>query len=233
MRRIAHISDLHFGRLAPDVLGPLRECVRRLEPHLVVVSGGLTAHAKPREFRDARAFLDTLPGPQVIVPGASDAAPRGFFNFSAPLSAYIGIVTGNLEPEYADDAVAVIGVDTSRAPGVGDGGDIDAQRARGRIHGLDARAVKVIATHRPLFDTGADIVLTGYHRELAERESTTPVVIASGMAPLGAAAIETFSLHALLIDGARITVERWSWNAHSRRFELVSTTHPPIRGQNP
>ena len=233
MRRIVHISDLHFGRLAPGVLGPLRECVRRLEPHLVVVSGDLTAAARRREFRDARAFLDTLPGPQVVVPGASDAAPRGLLRFSRPLSAYLDIVSGNLEPEYADDVVAVIGVDTSRAPAASAAGDEDARRARGRVHGVDARVVKIIATHRPLFDTGADIVLTGYHRDLAARESPTPLVVASGMAPLGAAAIETFSLHVLKLDGARVAVERWSWNAHSRRFELVSTTNALLRGPTP
>ena len=65
MRVIAHLSDLHFGRVDPAVLGPLRKAVRELEPHAVVISGDLTQRAKAREFREARAFLDTLPGPQI------------------------------------------------------------------------------------------------------------------------------------------------------------------------
>jgi len=233
MRTIAHLSDLRFGLLPPGMQGPLRECVRRLEPHLVVVSGGLTASAKAKQFREARAFLDTLPGPQVIVPGASDAVPRGLLGFRRPLGRYLRTIAGNPEPEYADDVIAVIGVDTSRANVEDKEDDEDARRARGRIHGLDSRAIRIVATHRPLFETGADIVLTGYHRDLAGRESPTPLVVASGMAPLGAAGIETFSLHALLIDGARVTVQRWSWNAHSRRFELVSTTNTLLRAQTP
>ena len=219
MRRIAHLSDLHFGRIAPGLLAPLRECVRRLEPHLVVVSGDLTAAAGAGQFRDARAFLDTLPGPQVVVPGSADIAPRGLFRLKATLGPYRRFVSEDVEPEYADDVVAVIGVNSAASPANDNGGDEDARRARARIHGLDARVVKIVATSRPLLDSGADIVLTGSRHEPRDRGPDTPLVVQSGTAPAGSSRAGVLSLHSLVIEGANITVERWSWNGHTRRFE--------------
>ena len=42
MRTVAHLSDLHFGRIEEAVLEPLRRTLRALAPDLVVVSGDLT-----------------------------------------------------------------------------------------------------------------------------------------------------------------------------------------------
>jgi 3',5'-cyclic AMP phosphodiesterase CpdA len=208
MRRIAHLSDLHFGRIAPSVLAPLRDCVRKLEPHLVAVSGDLTATAKAAQFRDARAFLDTLPGPQIVVPGTGDLAPGGMFGMSRSLDSFRRLVSDDTGPEYADDTIAVIGVS-----------DDDARPARTRVHGLDARAVRIVVSGLPLLDTGADVVLTGSRHEVGERESPAPLVIQSGYFATGASRAEILSLHALHIEGPSVTVERWSWNGHTRRFE--------------
>jgi 3',5'-cyclic AMP phosphodiesterase CpdA len=218
MRRIAHISGLHFGRIAPSVLGPLRECVRRLEPHLVVVSGDLTAGAKAGQFRDARAFLDTLPGPQVVVPGASDVAQGNLFRMATALGPFRRFVSEDPEPEYADDTVAVIGVDATSLSNV-NGTDETARRARTRIHGLDARVVKIIAASRPILEGGADIVLTNVQDDSGERAATLPLVIRSGIIPTGPSRAEILSMHALHIEGSAVAIERWSWNGHTRRFE--------------
>src|SRR5436190_8754647 len=72
VRTIAHLSDLHFGRVAPETLSPLRDAVASLRPDLVAVSGDLTQRARKRQFQQARDFLDSLPGPQVVVPGNHD-----------------------------------------------------------------------------------------------------------------------------------------------------------------
>ena len=72
MRVVAHLSDLHFGRIDPAALEPLRRRVIELTPDLVVISGDLTQRARAQQFREARAFLDSLPGPQIVVPGNHD-----------------------------------------------------------------------------------------------------------------------------------------------------------------
>ena len=58
MRRIAHISDLHFGREDPALVRELLADLRRLEPALVAVSGDLTQRARRRQFLAARSFLE-------------------------------------------------------------------------------------------------------------------------------------------------------------------------------
>src|SRR5579875_2925577 len=72
MRRIVHLSDLHFGRTRPDLLGPLLESIHAAAPDLVAVSGDLTQRARAGQFAAARRFLAALPRPVLVVPGNHD-----------------------------------------------------------------------------------------------------------------------------------------------------------------
>ena len=72
MRTLLHISDLHFGRVDPATVEPLTAAIRALARNVVIVSGDLTQRARAAEFRAARAFLDALPRPQIVVPGNHD-----------------------------------------------------------------------------------------------------------------------------------------------------------------
>lgn len=70
--RIAHLSDLHFGRTNPDLLEPLINAVNTSKPDLVAISGDLTQRARPGQFRDARAFMHRLNAPCLVTPGNHD-----------------------------------------------------------------------------------------------------------------------------------------------------------------
>lgn len=75
MLTLLHASDLHFGK--PHDSGAaraLREALDRIAPELLVLSGDFTQRAKDREYREARAWLDTLPPelPVVVTPGNHD-----------------------------------------------------------------------------------------------------------------------------------------------------------------
>ena len=158
MRRIVHLSDLHFGRVDPELLEPLRSRVRQIEPHLVVVSGDLTQRAKPEQFRQAKQFLDSLPQPQVVVPGNHDVPLFNVFQrLLTPLGKYKRIVNPDVEPEYIDDEIAVIGVNTARSLVWKDGSinKRQVERVRSRICDLDARVAKIVVTHHP-FDVPED-----------------------------------------------------------------------------
>ena len=85
MRKIAHISDLHFGAADEQVAERLVESIDELRPDLAVVSGDLTQRARPSQFREARAFLDRLKSFQLIVPG----------NHDVPLYNVVGRFEGN------------------------------------------------------------------------------------------------------------------------------------------
>ncbi|MDG1755160.1 MAG: metallophosphoesterase, partial [Rhodothermales bacterium] len=63
MTRIAHISDIHFGRIAYandaqiDIVQALIDDINAASVDLVVVSGDLTQRAFGHQFRAARRML--------------------------------------------------------------------------------------------------------------------------------------------------------------------------------
>jgi 3',5'-cyclic AMP phosphodiesterase CpdA len=60
VRVIAHLSDLHFGRIDPAVLPALARAVVETAPDLVVISGDLTQRARVSEFKAAALFVRTV-----------------------------------------------------------------------------------------------------------------------------------------------------------------------------
>src|SRR5690242_18066107 len=99
MRVLVHLSDLHFGRVDEALLEPLRRKLHELSPSLVVVSGDLTQRARVRQFREARAYLDTLPRPQLVVPGNHDVPLYDVVRrFTSPLGNYRYFVSRDLQP---------------------------------------------------------------------------------------------------------------------------------------
>ncbi len=152
MRTLVHLSDLHFGRIDHALIGPLTALIEQLAPDVLVVSGDLTQRAKAVQFQEARAFLDTLPRPQIVVPGNHDISLYNLFNrFFRPLDKYRQYVTDELEPVFADEEVAVLGINTARSLTFKDGRVNEEQiaRLRARLAGLGKMCTKVIVTHHP------------------------------------------------------------------------------------
>lgn len=190
MKRIVHLSDLHFGRVDHALLAPLRARVVALQPNLIVVSGDLTQRAKPAEFREARAFLDSLPAPRLVVPGNHDVPLYNVLQrFFRPLAKFRRHISPDLEPAHVDAEMAVVGVNTARSS-VFKGGRINEEqieRVRGILCRLPEEVTKIVVTHHP-FDLppghasrelvgrarkamqmfarcGADILLSGHLHE--------------------------------------------------------------------
>ncbi|MBE3636836.1 metallophosphoesterase family protein [Mangrovicoccus algicola] len=192
MRRIVHISDLHYGRVDAALEQPLADAVRGLEPDLLVVSGDLTQRARHGQFRAARAFLDELPGPQLCVPGNHDTPLDNLWvRFLRPFGRYRHHICADLEPVHADEEMVVAGVNTVNR--------FSWQRGRigrGRLARLSARMeeagdrLRVAVLHHPLehgpetpkrlmrgaretleqlSGCGADLVLSG-HLHMASAE---------------------------------------------------------------
>ena len=116
MRVIAHISDLHFGRVDDRIVAALTAEINASKPHLIAVSGDLTQRARVPEFRAARAFLDSFPQPKVIVPGNHDVPLFHLFDrVLRPLTKYRGYISADLDPYYSDEEIAVLGINTARS----------------------------------------------------------------------------------------------------------------------
>jgi len=152
MRTLVHLSDLHFGRVDPGLLQPLRDAVRRAGPDLVVVSGDLTQRAKSAQFVEARRFLDSLPSPQIVVPGNHDVPLWNVFARAfTPLTKFRRHVTDDLAPFHRDSEIAVLGINTARSMVIKNGRINKAQIAevRRRLCDLPDAVTKVVVTHHP------------------------------------------------------------------------------------
>jgi 3',5'-cyclic AMP phosphodiesterase CpdA len=152
VRSIVHLSDIHFGRVNDRVIAPMIEAITRVAPDLVAVSGDLTQRARTRQFKEARAFLDRLPTPQIVVPGNHDVP---LHNVAArvlhPLRGYRRYVTDDLRPFYCDDEIAVLGVNTARSLTIKKGRINEAQIAwmSDRLCTCGPGIVKIVVTHHP------------------------------------------------------------------------------------
>jgi 3',5'-cyclic AMP phosphodiesterase CpdA len=152
VKTVVHLSDLHFGRVDARLLLPLAARVNQLAPDLVAVSGDLTQRAKPAQFQAARAWLDTLQAPKLIVPGNHDISLYNVFNrFLRPLANYRRYIDARVETDYVDAEIAVAGINSARSLTFKDGRINQAQleRLRARLGALPAARVRIVVSHHP------------------------------------------------------------------------------------
>ena len=150
MKKLLHLSDLHFGRVDDSLVEPLRRAAQAIAPDLVVISGDFTQRARRVEYRAARRFLDSLSSPRLVVPGNHDIPLWDVIRrFVSPLGRYRHYITDDLAPFYVDDEIAVLGINTARS----------LTRKYGRINARQmARAREVFAEADPAFDvTSAEV----------------------------------------------------------------------------
>ncbi len=196
MRTIAHISDLHFGQIEPATLPALTAALHAEKPDVLAVSGDLTQRARKHEFIAARQFLDDLPGAPIIVPGNHDVPLFNVLSrWLSPLDNYRRYICNDLQPFFADQEIAVLGVNTARSLTLKDGRinrqqvESSCEKLRGCKHGV----MRVIVAHHPFDATEAqagaivgradmameqfagckvDIILTGHLHMSSARESS-------------------------------------------------------------
>lgn len=152
MRTLIHISDIHFGKADYAIAECLRERIVEIAPDLLIVSGDLTQRARSKQFIEARQFLDSLPKPQIVVPGNHDVPMYNVLaRFATPLDKYKKYITDDLEPFFMDEELAVIGINTARSLTIKDGRINKKQVAtiREKMCALDDKMLKAVVTHHP------------------------------------------------------------------------------------
>ncbi|TMV82862.1 metallophosphoesterase, partial [Thioclava sp. BHET1] len=185
MKRILHLSDLHYGRTDPDLEGPLLQSIADLAPDLVVISGDLTQRARPGQFAQARAFLDRIAQPTLIVPGNHDVPLHNpFARLLRPFAEYRRAIGRNLNPIFRDEALLVVGLNSVNPFSWQRGRLSPRKRARlTRLFDAAGQRLRIAVLHHPLeqppglekaptrgarraiaalADCGADVVLSGH-----------------------------------------------------------------------
>ena len=226
MRTLVHLSDLHFGRIDLSLVDPLRRAVIDVKPDLIVISGDFTQRARQSQFAAAQAFVDSLQLRTLVVPGNHDIPLYDLVErFAAPLTRYRRFISAELEPEYEDDEMIVIGVNTARAWVFPFGeGRINAQQVDRILHRLAAvpsTKMRVIVTHHP-FDLPPGV----HERRLLGRS-------AEAMARLGAANADLFLSGHLHISHVSHTVDRYEAAGHSALIVQAGTVSTRSRGEQP
>jgi 3',5'-cyclic AMP phosphodiesterase CpdA len=238
MRKVVHLSDLHFGRVDYRLLEPLASAVNSLRPHAVAVSGDLTQRARSHQFTEARKFLDTLPGPQIVVPGNHDVPLYNLFaRFARPLTKFRRHITDDLEPFYADEELAILGINTARSltSKYGRINERQIEGMRARMCDLADDVAKIVVTHHPfdlpeghdpnelvgraelamkaLASCGADILLAGH--------------LHVGHTGYTAKRYKTEGHSALVISAGTATSTRSRGESNS--FNLIRINHPHVK----
>lgn len=112
---IAHISDLHFGRLDAPVAEALAAELVADPPTLLVISGDLTQRARVAQYRAAAEYLRRLPQSQMVIPGNHDVPLWNVIGrFFAPMGRFQRHIDNELNPVWRDDELIVAGVNTAR-----------------------------------------------------------------------------------------------------------------------
>ncbi len=154
MRRLAHLSDLHFGRINPAAVDGLLRSLEDARPDLVIVSGDFTQAARTEEFIAARAFLDRLPAPTFAVPGNHDLPQWNLIErLLRPYERYRRFIVDELEPFWSDAEVGIVGMKSPRRlphnlnRAVGGISERQLERVLARLDTLPKDLVRVVVVH--------------------------------------------------------------------------------------
>lgn len=152
MKKIAHISDLHFGTEDKKIAEVLLTDIKEAQPDVVVVSGDLTQRARTKQFEAAKDYLAKLPFPKIIVPGNHDIPLFDVFRrFLAPLKRYKKIITEDMAPLYNDGELAIYGINTARSLTWKEG-RISVEQMKDmetKLCSIPNEVFKVVVTHHP------------------------------------------------------------------------------------
>ncbi len=155
-RRVAHLSDLHFGAEDPKVVASFAQELADWAPDLIAVSGDLTQGARHEEFLAAMRFLERLPAPRLIVPGNHDMSPYNLVErFTDPYRRWRRHVHAATEPVFEDAEIAVVGMNTARRAGLylnWARGRVSGTRlaaAEGRLAALPPGLFRIVVAHHP------------------------------------------------------------------------------------
>ncbi len=244
MKRLAHISDLHFGKTDDRLVLALEEELDQFNPDLLVVTGDLTQRARVQQFEQARGFLDALPFARLVVPGNHDIAPlwRPLRRVFDPYRSYSHYFPPALNSSFADEEMLVMGLNTVHPlrwkEGTVSREQIDwvealVSRHPEKIHILAAHHPLVHIDERPLERrvrrsepllsmlgrVGVDLVLTGHLHESYSGPAARAFGVTESLLVAQASTATSTRLRGHLNAYNRITLDRGQIAIELRTFQ--------------
>ncbi len=154
MTLLLQISDPHFGTERAPVVAALEQLVHEQRPDVLLLSGDITQRATQAQFRAARAFVDRLRVPALVaIPGNHDIP---LFNVAArlfsPYGHYQRAFGPDMEPQFEDDEVLVLALNTTRWYRHTDGEVSAAQieRVAQRLEQARSAQWRIVVVHQPV-----------------------------------------------------------------------------------
>lgn len=165
MKRILHISDLHFGRIHPPAIKSLEQFLHTQEKSLdlIIVTGDWTQRARRQQFVDAAEFIGKLKVPVLSVPGNHDISLYNFVRrYLNPLNRYNRYIKSRTTSTYVDDELAIIGLTTAHFSRFVEGrlSKHDVLLVKSFFEKATPSAFRVIACHHPFYDPEAAVEMT-------------------------------------------------------------------------
>lgn len=236
MSRILHLSDVHFGAVDDRLVDPFLKLAHQLRPDLCVISGDLTQRARASQFHAARAFVDRLPAPALIVPGNHDMPLRNLpLRLLAPFAGFRRAFGTELEPFARLPDALVKGLNTAN-PLVWKSGRLrpaSVQRLTDSFAGAASGLWRIAVMHHapvPAADStpadiadpaealaavaqaGADVVLSGHthmpHTGFAETAAGV-LFLQVGTAISTRLKTGTNDFALVTLEAGKVTVESW------------------------
>ena len=154
MTLLLQVSDPHFGTERAPVVAALERLVREQRPDVLLLSGDITQRATRAQFAAARRFVDRLALPALVaIPGNHDIP---LFNLAArllwPYARYAQVFGQELEPQFENPEVLVLGLNTTRRWRHVDGQVSAAQieRVARRCEQAPAAQWRIVVGHQPV-----------------------------------------------------------------------------------
>jgi predicted MPP superfamily phosphohydrolase len=150
---ILQISDPHFGTERPAVVQALLRLGAQVRPDLTVLSGDITQRARGAQFRAARAFMDQLDTPRLVVPGNHDIPLFNLWGrLVQPYAGHRAAFGPKLEPWFNSPELMVLAVNTTRAHRHKNGEVSAAQIAKvaRRLTHATPGQLRVVVVHQPI-----------------------------------------------------------------------------------
>lgn len=238
MATILHFSDIHFGgRQSPNWAEAVLSDVERLKPTVVAVSGDLTQRARSNQFRAARAFLDRISAPLIVVPGNHDVPLWNVFDrFLSPREKYRRWITGDLNPTFESEDLFVLGIDTTRSFTI-KGGRVSSREIdtmRSRMCRVAGDRIKVIVAHHPFVQPPGfehEETVGGLRRALALFKECGVDIILTGHLHQSHSELHVYGERAILLAQAGTAASLRGRGAERERnsFNLIEVTREQVR----